>query len=166
MTTPSVSRAAAKPSSTSQRAPRRNVVHDAPQRLAQDTVELSWLAPQVIAHRVHRMVQAGWQPQAEDQQEFTLMGEEKWVAFHASWAAMWSRGWDLNWQLVRAWEQSAQGWWSADADASSAKAADGRDATLGPWDMGAAAAEVLCAGLAPLRQKALSNAKRLGRQAK
>ena len=44
------------------------------QRLAAQSVELAWAAPQVVMHRLARMAQAGPQPSAHDRREFARMG--------------------------------------------------------------------------------------------
>lgn len=50
--------------------------------------EISIAAPQVIAHRMTRMAQAGHAPAASDRREFLLMGQEKAEAFGESMLAM------------------------------------------------------------------------------
>ena len=57
-------------------------------RLSRDTAQMVAAVPQVVAHRVGRMMTAGVVPNGRDQQEFYLMGAEKVAAFHESWMAM------------------------------------------------------------------------------
>ena len=76
-------------------------------RLAQQTLELSLAAPQVVAHRLTRMALAGHQPSAADQREFTLMGTEKMLAFHQSWAAMWLQMWQAQFKVAETMGQAA-----------------------------------------------------------
>ena len=59
------------------------------QRLAAQSVELAWAAPQVVAHRLTRMANAGSQPSARDRHEFARMGHEKVLAFAQSGMAFW-----------------------------------------------------------------------------
>lgn len=51
-------------------------------KLARQSAELAFAAPQVIAHRVSRMWMAGTAPSARDQHEFYTMGAEK-IIHHA-----------------------------------------------------------------------------------
>lgn len=50
--------------------------------------ELGFAAPQVVAHRITRMLMAGVTPTARDRKELRLMGTEKMAAFAESWNAM------------------------------------------------------------------------------
>jgi hypothetical protein len=122
--------------------------------LSTKTLELSLAAPQVVAHRVGRMMAAGPMPSARDRKEFLLMGSEKLLAFHQSWFAMWMQTaaaaqaqWlraltTLPWARPRATSRAAQ------------RAVAGHAATV---------ARVLHAGLKPIHAKAVSNSKRLRR---
>ena len=49
--------------------------------------EISWTAPQVIAHRTYRMMWGGWPPSARDRREYKRMGQEKTEAFAQAMAA-------------------------------------------------------------------------------
>jgi hypothetical protein len=71
------------------------------QNLATKSWELSLAAPQVVAQRVTRMMTAGPNPSARDQQEFMRMGNEKVVAFYESWMAMWGEAYSAYWQPVQ-----------------------------------------------------------------
>ncbi|MEJ7138777.1 polyhydroxyalkanoate granule-associated phasin [Amphibiibacter pelophylacis] len=116
------------------------------QRLAEQTTALALAAPQVVAHRVGRMMTAGPMPSARDQAEFQRMTSEKVLAFNQSWAAMMLQG---SAAMTQAWMKmclqpgQAMKWPSA--------------ATVNPW------LNVLNAGMNPVRSKAVANAKRLGR---
>lgn len=113
------------------------------QRLTRQVTELAFAAPQVVAERTARMARAGALPSGRDQAEFLRMGSEKVDAFYQSWSAMWIAGWRAPFELARA-------------------------ATLAPASVYALAAKsamgVLSAGLAPVHQRAVSNAKRLSRR--
>src|SRR5688572_8756289 len=56
--------------------------------LAVQTMELGVAVPQVIAHRVARMVIAGASPSARDRKELRRMGTEKVAAVNEAWTAM------------------------------------------------------------------------------
>ncbi|HOB65813.1 polyhydroxyalkanoate granule-associated phasin [Ottowia sp.] len=132
-------------------------------RLGRDTAQMAAAVPQVIAHRVGRMMGAGMLPSGRDQQEFYLMGAEKVAAFQESWAAM-------SWQALAAQQQFAawwmQAWWKV---------------ALGGWmnppslqQLSSSAQQRLLAsmfdvahqGMTPVRRRAVANARRLGRAAR
>lgn len=106
--------------------------------------ELSFAAPQVIAHRLTRMALAGTTPNARDKKEFTGMVAEKQVAFAQSWMNMFAEG--LRWQQQLALSM----WLPATSRQRSAQAKK-------------AATRITAAGIAPIHRKAVANAKRLGR---
>ena len=114
-------------------------------RLAQQVTELAFAAPQVVAQRTARMARAGALPSRADQDEFLRMGSEKVDAFYQSWTEMWMAGWRVPFDIARA---------------STLAPASGY-ALLATSAMG-----VLSAGLAPVRKRAVSNAKRLARRRK
>ena len=124
------------------------------QRLTTKSLELSVAAPQVIAHRVGRMLAAGSRPSRADRSEFVRMGNEKVVAFWQSWASMWT-------QAGAAQLQAMQSLWRfpplsrRSAAAAAARAVSGQ---------AAAVTKILHAGLAPVHSKAVGNAKRLTRR--
>lgn len=123
----------------------------ASQRLAAQTLELSIAAPQVVAHRVGRMVRAGAAPSAADRHEFVTMGAEKAAAFFESWAAMGALGFETQMRLWQAWLALAWG-----ASPGSAR----RAASLSTGAFG----RMLSAGLAPVHGRAVANARRLARR--
>ena len=122
--------------------------------LARHSLDLSIAAPQVIAHRIARMAQAGAAPSACDLAEFQRMGAEKVAAFGAAWQAM-------SLAAVRTQQSYLQTlmrslltpWWIAPPDLLAlARRAQG------------SAVDVLAAGIAPIRHKAVGNARRLARR--
>jgi hypothetical protein len=132
--------------------PRRS--RRATRRLAAHALDLSIAAPQVIAHRLARMAQAGATPTTRDLAELHRMGAEKVVAFGTAWQAMGLAAMRAQQAYLQALSRSLlTPWWIAPPDAG----AFARRAN-------AAAADVLAAGIAPLRHKALGNARRLARQ--
>jgi hypothetical protein len=120
------------------------------QRLAAQSIELAWAAPQVVMHRLSRMGQAGSRPSSHDRREFARMGHEKVLAFYQSGVAFWTQMLRLQLQ----WSQSllAMGW------AMAFGAPPGRVTSRAAGD---AAARLMSAGLAPLHIAAVANAKRL-----
>ena len=122
--------------------------------LAQHSLDLSIAAPQVIAHRVARMARAGAAPTARDLAEFQRMGAEKVTAFGAAWQAMGLAAVRAQQSYLQALTRSLlTPWWIASPDLG----ALARHAN-------AAAVDVLAAGIAPIRHKAVGNARRLARR--
>lgn len=99
-------------------------------------VELSLIAPQVVALRSLRM---------HDQREMQRMGTEKALAFWESMNAM-------GMQMARANQEYAlfamRQWWSP---------------WMSPWQTAAAAGKVFEQGLRPIHRRASANARRLRR---
>ena len=128
-------------------------------RLAIESIELAFAAPQVVAHRVARMLAAGHAPTAADQQEFLRMGTEKMEAFVEIWTAMAAQAIDAHQRLLlsmmRTWSMPwidfslATPWLSR------------RSATRRLEHMGLA---LLAAAVSPVRKRAVANAKRLRRR--
>ena len=122
-------------------------------QLVTQAVELCLVAPQVVAHRLARMVVAGPLPTTRGQQELLRMGEEKITAFQQSWAAMWVQA--LHLQL-----QVAQGLPRATAQSLSR----GEPAWMPLLHATAhGTTSLLQAGLAPVHRRAVANARRLQR---
>ena len=130
--------------------------------LTTKSLELGWAAPQVVAQRVGRMMTAGPNPSARDQQEFMRMGNEKVVAFCESWMGMWSEACTAYWQTA------------ASLCATPQLLAPTAINPFAPFGVGKATkrvvkqqvhavANVLSAGIDPIHAKAVSNAKRLAR---
>ena len=123
---------------------------DASQRLATQAIELSMAAPQVVAQRLTRMALSGLNPSASDHDELMLMGSEKVQAFQASWVAMWAQAFQSQMTLANSVARSTIDMMSGrDHPASVLK------------QLPTEAAEVLYAGLAPLHDTAMDNARRL-----
>src|SRR5262245_6943036 len=120
------------------------------ERLAAQSVELAWAAPQVVMHRLTRMAHAGSKPSAHDRREFARMGHEKVLAFYQSGVAFWTQVLRLQLQ----WSQSllTMGW---------AMAFGARPRGPSSRSAGEAAARLVSTGLAPLHIAAVANAKRL-----
>jgi hypothetical protein len=116
------------------------------------TTELALAVPQVVAHRVTRMAQAGTSPSASDRKEFQLMGLEKLIAFGASWGAMALQAMLASQALVTSHMLSL---WSP----------FGRRPSAGgtALQLQRAALGILDKGLVPVHRKAVANAKRLER---
>jgi hypothetical protein len=106
--------------------------------------ELGFAAPQVIAHRLTRMAQAGPTISARDRKEFTGMVMEKQAAVAQAWMGMFAEGVRLQQQFTLSLLTGA----TPRIHAGRAKSA---------------ASRIASAGLAPIHRKAVSNAKRLAR---
>lgn len=113
-----------------------------PHRTASELLELSMAVPQVISHRLTRMALSGPVLSPRDQREFTRMVVEKQDAFNQSWLTMGAEMFKVQQQLCQAWLQN-------------------------PWTLGqklpAVADKVAAKSLAPIRRKAVANAKRLSK---
>jgi hypothetical protein len=125
--------------------------------LATKSLELSLAAPQVVAHRVGRMMAAGPNPSASDRRGFAMMGSEKVLAFYQSWAAIWLQA-----------AMAAQASWLRATSSVPPTSASGASRVVQRALTGHATAvtRVLNAGLKPVHAKAVSNSKRLRRRVK
>jgi len=121
--------------------------------LSAKTAELALAVPQVVAHRVLRMAQAGPHLSARDRKEFARMIAEKNSAFGESWNAM-------ALQTL----QSQRAFAAALGLTAPVRSTRGRPAanTLAT-QFQAATLAVLGKGLAPVHRRAVANAKRLAR---
>ena len=139
----------------------QNAVSD----LTSKSLELSWAAPQVVAQRVSRMLAAGPNPSARDQQEFMRMGNEKVVAFYESWMAMWGEAYSAYWRAATSMCNTPT---LLTPTASNPFAAFGVGKATNRLvkQQVNAVTSVLNAGIAPVHAKAVSNAKRLSRSRK
>ena len=135
------------------------------QNLATKSLELSWAAPQVVAQRVTRMMTAGPNPSARDQQEFMRMGNEKVVAFYESWMGMWTQACTSYWQAAASMYAHPS---LLTPTASNPFAAFGVSKATNRLvkQQVNAVTDVLNAGISPVHAKAVSNAKRLSRSRK
>jgi hypothetical protein len=104
------------------------------------TFELGVAAPQVIAHRLARMMIAGGSPSARDRAEFHRMGVEKVAATAEAWNAMAVQAMVENQKLALSFMQS---FWLP--------------------QFSNAALRIVGKGMAPIRRRAVANAKRLRR---
>lgn len=121
--------------------------------LAAQTFELGIAAPQVIAHRVARIASAGASPSARDRAEFHRMRIEKILAVNEAWTAMAAQAFLENQKFALSFMQSLWfPWMSPKPTVKSVSRQFNR-----------AAAGVLVKGMAPVRRRAVANAKRLGR---
>jgi hypothetical protein len=121
--------------------------------LAAQTIELGVAIPQVIAFRAARMAAAGTSPSARDRKEFYRMGAEKIATVSEAWNAMAAQAFLENQKLALSFVQSL--WFPWSHPRSSAKAASRRLTRAG--------FRILGKGMAPVRRRAVANAKRLGR---
>lgn len=122
--------------------------------IARDSYALLFAVPEVVTHRLVRMWLAGDAPSQRDRTEFYRMSSEKVTTFYESWNAMFLEMCRANLRLA----QSSMWWpWSLPTSGKSSArlSAHGRRA----------AAAMLGAGLAPIRRRAVANAKRLRRTA-
>ena len=131
--------------------PRRR---NASTRLAADLVQLSVAAPQVVATRLAGIAAAGATPSAQDRAELVRMTAEKAAAFQASWWGMWGEAMRSQAALAQAWSTAML------LPLSPGRTHDAARASMN------VAARVLGAGVAPVRRKAVANAKRLARRSR
>ena len=117
--------------------------------LAVESMKLGLAAPQVMAHRLTRMALAGGSPSARDRAEFQRMGIEKILAANEAWNAMAMQALVENQKLAVSFVQSVWFPWLRRPSASTQL----RNAALG----------VLGKGMAPVRRRAVANARRLRR---
>lgn len=135
------------------KANRRNAL-----RLNMQAAELMLATPQVVTHRLARMMTAGAGVSSRDQREFHRMSAEKFAAFGESWN-------DMALQMVKANQQMARAfmfgsWFPVRASSGAGlyqsfyrAAAQMQSSTL----------QVINSGVAPVRKCAMANAKRLRR---
>lgn len=132
-------------------------------RLNRDAAQMAAAVPQVIAHRVSRMMVAGVVPNGRDQHEFYLMGAEKVAAFQESWLAMTQQSLAAQQQFAAWWMQT---WWRV------ALGGWMNPPTFGTLSTGAqkrwlsAMFDVTHRGIEPVRRRAVANARRLNRAAR
>lgn len=119
-------------------------------KIVNQATELSFAAPQVVAHRAGRLALAGNAPSARDAAEFRRMGAEKSAAFAASWIAMVG-------EAVRA----QQAWAASLARSMLRMSPIGAPALAALWQ--SAGLGLLASGLEPVHRAATANARRLAR---
>jgi hypothetical protein len=110
-------------------------------------------APLVIAHRVARMASAGTSLSARDRKEFHRMGIEKITAANEAWTAMATQAFLENQKIALRFMQSL--WLPPMRPTPTARSVS--------RELNRATARTLGKGLAPVRRRAVANAKRLGR---
>jgi hypothetical protein len=120
--------------------------------LASQALELGIAVPQVIAHRMARMALASASPSARDRAEFELMGAEKIAAASEAWTAMAAQAVVENQKLALRLMQSL--WLPGIHPGMTPHAIS--------TQMSQAAIGILGKGMAPIRRRAVANAKRLG----
>lgn len=123
-------------------------------RMTDDMAQLAMAAPMVVAQRMTRMALAGASPSARDRKEMNRMSSEKFDAFTESWnsmATLMTRAYmNFSFDLMRlAWSP-----WYQTGGLMNAAAARFGDAATASMD----------GSLAPMRRRAVANAKRLGRK--
>ena len=118
--------------------------------VARHSIGIAMAAPEVVAHRVIRMMLAGREPSKRDRAEFDLMSSEKVAAFYKSWNAMFAQMARSNMQLM-----FSPMWWASPSA--------GRLQNPLTAHMQRAASATIAAGLAPVHRRAAANAKRLRR---
>jgi len=119
--------------------------------LAAQVSDLAVAVPQVVAERVARMSRAGPSPSSRDRREFYLMGAEKVAAFYESWNAMLVETFRANQQLSLSMLRSFRFPWAGLS--ISPTSAQVQRAAIG----------IVGSAIAPVRRRAVSNAKRLRR---
>jgi hypothetical protein len=117
--------------------------------LAAQSIDLGFAVPQVIGHRIARMMIAGGSPSARDRRELHRMGTEKILAANEAWNAMAIQTVLENQKLALSLMQSLWFPWMQSETAA--------------MQLSNAALDILGKGLAPVRRRAVANAKRLGR---
>lgn len=121
--------------------------------VAAKSMELAMAVPQVVAHRVTRMALAGPKLSDRDRKEFHTMVYEKHEAFARAWGDMAMQAFRANQALTASVLRSFFTPFSFKKPPGASVVAQVQNASIG----------VLSKGLAPVRRKAVSNARRLAR---
>ena len=127
-------------------------------RLTRDAAQMATAVPQVVLHRVSRMMTAGVVPNRRDQDEFYRMGAEKVAAFGESWAAMSMQTMAaqqqfMGWWVQTWWQVALGGWTNPPTFQHLSHSAQRR------WMN--SVLDVAARGMAPVHRRAVANAKRL-----
>jgi hypothetical protein len=121
-------------------------------RVGTQTAQLALAVPQVVGHRVTRMMNAGAIPDARDVTEFSRMTSEKTAAFAESWFEMWL-------EMMRANERLAftlmSSWWNAWFSVGGFNRHSRQ--------LQSVALDVAAKGIAPVHRAVVANAKRLAK---
>ncbi|MDO5693136.1 MAG: hypothetical protein Q4G70_11790 [Pseudomonadota bacterium] len=132
-------------------------------RLQRDAAQMAAAVPQVVAHRVGRMMTAGVLPNGRDQQEFYLMGAEKVAAFHESWMAMSHQTLAAQQQFTMWWMQT---WWKVALGGWMNPPTFQHLSTSAQKRLLGSMLDVTHHGITPVRRRAVANARRLSRGAR
>ena len=127
-------------------------------RLTRDAAQMANAVPQVVMHRVTRMMTAGALPSRRDQDEFYRMGAEKVAAFGESWTAMSMQAMAAQqqfagWWMQTWWQVAMGGWLNPPTLQHLSNSAQQR------WMN--SMLDVAARGMAPVHRRAVANAKRL-----
>ena len=123
------------------------------QSINKKNVELALAVPQVMAHRLTRMVLADQNLSSRDRKEFNQMSHEKLTAFNASWQAMFTQTMHVNQMLCTSFIRAMWSPWWGGQSAANAFSSQLNNAALSIMDK----------GLAPVHRTATANAKRLAK---
>jgi hypothetical protein len=121
--------------------------------LVAKSAELATAVPQVVAHRVTRIVISRPALSARDRKEFALMVAEKLSGFGEAWRAMalqtiWANQTLAVWLFRAFWAPSPR---------------RGASTIAVTAQLQSAALDIVIKGMAPVHRKAVANAKRLAR---
>lgn len=119
--------------------------------------ELALAVPQVVAHRLARLANAGAKPTLRDRKEFARMVAEKHDAFGESWQAMALQAWRSQRSFAAALTRTAM-------TPATLRRSPAAHAFALQMQMQQAALAMFGKGLAPVHRRAVANAKRLGRK--
>ena len=132
-------------------------------RLTRDAAQLADAVPQVVMHRVGRMMTAGVNPSRKDQDEFYRMGAEKVAAFGESWTAMSMQALAAQQQFAGWWLQT---WWKVALGGWMNPPTLQHLSTSAQQRVLASILDVTHRGITPVRRRAVANARRLNRSAR
>jgi len=122
-------------------------------RFSTKAAELALVVPQIVSHRVARMVSAGYNPGARDQRELRRMSTEKVAAFGESWSNMAAQSLRASQQLSLSLMRSWYSVWLGNMPTVSRQSRQLQRAAL----------DVLASGMTPVHRRAVANARRLNR---
>jgi len=132
-------------------------------RLSRDATQLAAAVPQVIAHRVTRTLAPGALLNGRDQREMVLMSAEKVAAFYESWAAMSAQTLAAQGQFAMWWMQT---WWKVALGGWMNPPTWGHLSWSAQQRLLSSMLDVTHRGIAPVRRRAVANARRLNRSAR
>lgn len=127
-------------------------------RLSRQTADLMFAAPQVMGARLARMAHAGPAPSARDRREFVAMGTEKLAAFNEAWIATTLSAMRFNQAMAVAFTRA---FWTPWRRGSATASMTAGIAALRRFE--SAALDAANEGIAPVRRRAVGNARRLSR---